>query len=146
MTTALQPLTGDFHFLWECLKVLLMMFWGSPIHISSLCNLRESVRRVQVDMTGKVFSVCDEFVVHTFKSHLLAAICTQLKLQSLDSLIVYDQNLQWLATTAEAIVTQNLYPTTSTDTVYGLYLSFLCIAYLYVDLRNDKYGEHIICH
>ena len=149
ITTALQPLTGDFHFLWECLKVLLLMFWGSPTHTGSLCNLREFVRRVQVDKTGKVFNVCDEFILHAFKSHLLAAICTQLKLQSLDTPIVHDQNLQWLETTAEAIVAQNLYPTTSTDTVYGLHRSFLHIAYLYVDLRNAiryEYGEHIIRH
>ena len=50
ITTALQPLTGDFHFLWECLKVLLMMFWGSPTHTGSLCNPREFVCRVQVEL------------------------------------------------------------------------------------------------
>ena len=121
------------------------MFWGSPIHIGSLCNLREYVRRVQVDKNGKVFNVCDEFILYAFKSHLLAAICTQLKLQSLDTPIVHDQNLQWLETTAEAIVAQNLYPTTSTDTVYGLHRSFLHMAYLYVDLRDPiryENGDH----
>lgn len=84
-----------------------MMFWGSPNHIGSLCNLREYVRRVQVDKNGKVFNVCDEFILHAFKSHLLAAICTQLKLQSLNTPIVHDRNLQWLETTAEAIVMQS---------------------------------------
>lgn len=126
-----------------------MVFWGSPNHIGSLCNLREYVRRVQVDKNGKVFNVCDEFILHAFKSHLLAAICTQLKLQSLDTPIVHDRNLQWLETTAEAIVMQNLFPTTSTDTVYGLHRSFLHMAYLYVDLREAiRYedGEHIIRH
>ena len=53
--------SGDFHFLWECLKVLLNVFWGSPSHVGSLCNIRELVRRVQVDKKGKVFNVCDEF-------------------------------------------------------------------------------------
>ena len=104
---------------------------------------------MQVDKNGKVFNVCDEFILHAFKSHLLAAICTQLKLQSLNTPIVHDRNLQWLETTAEAIVMQNLYPTTSTDTVYGLHRSFLHMAYLYVDLRDAiRYedGEQLICH
>ena len=119
-------LIGDFHFLWEVVKVLLMMFWGSPAHIGSLCNLREFVRRVQVDKSGKVFNVCDEFILHAFrKSHLLAAVCTHLKVQSPDTSITHEGNLQWLETTAEAIVTQNLYPATSSDTVYGLHRSFL---------------------
>ena len=87
-----------------------------------------------MDRTGNVFNVCDEFILHAFKSHLLAAICTQLKLKSLDTPIVHDENLQWLETKAEVIVTQNLCPTTSTDAVYGLHQSFLHMAYLYVDL------------
>ena len=140
---------GDFHFLWECARVLLLMFWGSPAHVGSLCNLRELVRRLQVDKAGKVFNVCDEFIVHAYKSHLLAAVCTQLKLESPDAFITHESNLQWLETKAKEIVVQILYPSDFTDPVYCLHRSFLHTAFLYVDLRNAirfEEGERIIRH
>ena len=40
---------------------------GSPTQVGSLCNIRELVGRVQVDKAGKVFNVCDEFVLHAYK-------------------------------------------------------------------------------
>ena len=30
---------GDFHFLWECLRVVFLIFWGSPSQHGSLCNM-----------------------------------------------------------------------------------------------------------
>ena len=74
--------TGDFHFLWECLRVIYMSYWGRPNHIGSLCNLQEVVRQVQVDKGVKVFSTGDEFLVHCFQSHLLANICKQLGVEN----------------------------------------------------------------
>ena len=65
------PYSGDFHFLWECLRSVFIMFWGSPAHIGSLCNLREYIQRTGVDKAVKVFNRGDEFLVHAFKSHLL---------------------------------------------------------------------------
>ena len=117
--------SGDFHFLLECLKVLLNVFWGSPSHVGSLCNIRELVRRVQVDKKGKVFNVCDEFLLHAYKSHFLAAICTQLHIDTPDDAIAHESTLQWLEATANSIVSQTLYPSTFTDTIYGLHRSFL---------------------
>ena len=52
--------------MWECLKVVFMIFWGSPAQPGSLCNMKEIIRRIQVDKTAKVFNVADEFVLHTF--------------------------------------------------------------------------------
>ena len=72
---------GDFHFLWECLEVIFEIFWSSPSHQGSLCNLRE-IQRVQVDKGAKVFNVADEFLVHVFKANLSASVCTSLKVQS----------------------------------------------------------------
>ena len=98
---------------------------------------------------GKVFNVCDEFLLHAHKSHLLAAICTQLNVASPDAPVSYELSLQWLETTAKSIVSQTLYPTTFTDTVYGLHRSPLHTSFLYVDLRNAirfEQGEHIIRH
>ena len=129
--------------------MLLHMYWGSPSHIGSLCNMREFVRRVQVGKEGKVFNVCDEFILHAYKSHLLAAICTHLHIDSPDSSITHESTLQWLEATAQSIVAQILYPSTCSDTIFGLHRSFLHTAFLYVDLRHAirfEQGEHIIRH
>ena len=129
--------------------MLPQMFWGSPSHVASLCNLRELIRRVQVDKMAKVFSVCDEFVLHTYRSHLLAAICTYLKIESPDALVQHEPTLQWLRRTAEAIVSNNLYPEYFEDTVYMFHRSFLHTAFLYADLRHSiryQRGELILRH
>ena len=73
---------GDFHFMWECLKVIFLIFWGIPSQPGSLCNMREIIRRLQVDKTAKVFNTADEFVLHAFKAHLQAHICHLLGLKS----------------------------------------------------------------
>jgi hypothetical protein len=70
----LVGITGDFHFLWECLKVIFLIFWGTPAQHGSLSNMREQVRRHQVEKNVKG----DEFLVHAFKAHLLASICSML--------------------------------------------------------------------
>ena len=129
--------------------MLLHMFWGCPSQIGSLCNIREFVHRVQVDKMGKVFNVCDEFILHAYKSHLLAAICTQLKVDSPDVPVAHELTLQWLETTAKSIVSNTLYPTTFTDTIFGLHRSFLHTSFLYIDLCHAirfEQGEHIIRH
>ena len=71
-----------------------MMHWGSPAHVGSLCNIREFIRRVQVDKAGKVFNVCDEFLLHAYKSHLIAAICTELQINSPEADIEHETTLQ----------------------------------------------------
>ena len=125
------------------------MFWGSPTHIGSLCNIRELIRRVQVDKNGKVFNVCDEFIIHAYKSHLFAAICTHLHIDSPSASIVHEPTIQWLEVTAESIVRSILQPTKFNDTTFGLHRTFLYTAFLYVDLRRAiryEEGAHIIRH
>lgn len=73
---------GDFHFLWECLRVIFLIFWGTPAQHGSLSNMREHVRRLQVDKGVKVFNVGDEFLMHIFKAHLVASICSILQVNS----------------------------------------------------------------
>ena len=129
--------------------MLLQMFWGSPSHVGSLCNLREIIRRVQVDKTAEVFSVCDEFLLHTYRSPLIAAICTQLNVETPDAVLQHEPTLQWLKRTAELIVTNTLYPKHFEDTVYSFHRSFLHTAVLYAGFRNGiryEHGEHIIRH
>ena len=141
---------GDFHFLWDCQKVLLMMHWGSPTQVGSLCNIRELIRRVQVDKAGKVFNVCDEFLLHAYKSHLIAAICTELCISSPEADIEHEPTLQWMESTASSIVANTLYPSSScSDPVHNLHRTFLHTGFLYSDLRQAirfEDGHHIIRH
>lgn len=124
---------GDFHFLWECLRVVFGIFWGTPAQPGSLCNLREIVRRTRVDKAVKVFNVGDEFLIHVFKSHLIASIMRELKMTDC---INHTQSHQWLHDTAKRIVSCALMPTQSDDPVYQLHTSFLHLSFLYVDLRE----------
>lgn len=140
---------GDFHFLWECLRVLFTMFWGKPAQPGSLCNLREVIRRTQVDKSVKIFNVGDEFLVHAFKAHLTASILTSLNLSSTSDQISHPTTREWLQQTAEKLVTSLLIPEKFEDPVYNLHQAFLHHAFLYVDLREAirwEHGPQIICH
>ena len=68
---------------------------------------------MQVSKTAKVFNIADEFLVHVFKAHLIASICTELKLESKSSPIQHDVTLQWLEHTAESLLPNTLMPATS---------------------------------
>ena len=41
---------------------------------------------------GKIFNVCDGFLLHTYKSHLIAAICTELHIDTPETPIEHDCN------------------------------------------------------
>ena len=129
-------LTGDFHFLWECLRTTFTMLWGTPSQPGSICNLREIVRHTQVDKGVKVFNRGDEFLVHSFKGHLLAGIMTQLKVKSPEESIDHPVSESWLQETAEMLVTNTVMPYASAEPVFSLHRSFLHNAFLYVDLRE----------
>ncbi len=135
--------------MWECLKVIYMMFWGIPAQPGSLCNLREITRRTQVDKSVKVFNVGDEFLVHTFKAHLNASILTVLDLSSTSDLIDHTTSKEWLQDTAEKLVTKILMPHQPDDPVYHLHSAFLHHAFLYIDLREAirwENGPQIVRH
>ena len=91
--------------------------------------MREQISRKQIDKRVKVFSVGDEFLVHTFKAHLVARICTILKLTSISSHIERDISSEWLYNTAERLVTWTLMPDSSSDPVYAFHRTFLHIAF-----------------
>ena len=141
--------TGDFHFLWECSRVVFSIFWGNPSLHGSLCNMRELINRKQVDKKVKVFSVGDEFLLHAFKAHLTARVCTLLNINSPADSIQHPCSLQWLCTTARWLVNESLKPRKTDDPVYSLHRSFLHIAFLYIDLRNAirwENGPLVITH
>ena len=132
---------GDFHFLWECLRVAFTILWGTPTLPGSLCNLRESSRCLQVDKSVKVFNVGDEFIVHAFKAHLTAAVMRELNINvKVTDHIQHQTTQQSLQQTAEKH---------SEDPVYLLHRTFLHLGYLYIDLREAskwESGPQIICH
>ena len=80
--TGYLTLIGDFHFLWECLRVVFTIFWGAPNQPGSLCNLREIARRTSVDKGVKVFNTGDEFLLLAFRAHLKAAIASSLTINT----------------------------------------------------------------
>ena len=139
----------DFHFLWECLRVVFTIFWGTPAQPGSLCNLREIVRRTRVDKAVKVFNAGDEFLIHVFKSHLIACIMRELKIKEVTDCIKHVFSRQWLLDTTKRIASCALMPTQSDDPVYQLHTSFLHLSFLYVDLREAirwENGPQIIRH
>ena len=139
-------LTGDFHFLWECLKVIYTAYWEPHANRGSLSSMRDKVNRKQVDKGVKVFSTGDEFLLHSFKAHLIARICSHFNITSTADDIPHDISLIWLQSAAEKLLPETLMPTTSKDPVYAMHRSFLHTAFLYVDLRNAiRYedGPHI---
>ncbi len=141
---------GDFHFLWECLKVIFQVYWGKPSELGTLSNLREIVDRKQVDKKAKVFSTCDEFLLHAFKSHMVAAICQILCVDNPNANIPHTSSYQWLEETARSIVQATInVPEASKDSVFCFCRSFLHAAFLYIDLRSAiRYedGPLIILH
>lgn len=129
--------TSDFHFLWECLKVLFSILWGNPSHSGSLCNLREKIQRKQVDKSAKSFNVADEFIQHVFTSHLIVRICTLLNINSPDERIDHPSTKQWLVEKSKWIASNAIDFTPDTeDAIYSLHRFILHYGFLYSDLRN----------
>ena len=138
---------GDFHFMWECLRVVLLSYWGNASNPSSLYHLREIIHRYKVDQKGKVFSIADEFLQHCFTAHLLANICHQLKVSSPSEPIPHENSQEWLYSTAERILQGSLMPVESPDPIYAMHRSFLYTSFLYHDLRRAvryEQGSHVI--
>lgn len=97
----------------------------------------------------KVFNVGDEFLLHTFKSHLIASIFNQLKLKSRDDEISHEVTLPWLKTTALDLASKVVLPEESKNPVYHPQRSLLHFAFPYSDLRTAirwEDGPHIIRH
>ena len=127
---------GDFHFLWECLRVVFGIFWGSPSDVGSLCNIRELISRKLVTRTVKAFNIGDKFLIHAFRAHFMAGICSILKIKSPTEHIEHTGSLEWLQEKAQTIVQRTIHPVTSIDQVYTKHRSFLHMAFLYLNLRT----------
>ena len=111
--------------------------------------MRESIRRMLVDKTAKVFNIGDEFIIHVFKAYLKASICQLLKINSPTDNIPHHCTQQWLRDTADMIVKSAVMPMKTTDSVYSLHRTFIHLSYLYIDLREAirwENGPQIIRH
>ena len=128
---------GDFHFLWECLRVIFSMFWVSPAQIGSLCNMRQVIRCLQVDKGVKVFNVGDEFLLHVFKAHFMVSIFPILNIQTTSGSISNQSLQEWLHHIAENIV---LMPSPSANPVNR---SFLHHMFMYINFREAIGWENV---
>ena len=111
--------------------------------------MREHISRKQVDKEAKVFYVADEFLMHTFKSHLLARVCSLFDVASPSLEINHTATLEWLQQKAKDLVQQCLQPHQSEDPIYHLHRSFLQVAFQYIDLRYAirwEDGPQVIRH
>lgn len=111
--------------------------------------MREFISRKQVNKVVKVFNVGDEFVVHCFRAHFIARICTILGIASPADDIEHAVSAEWLESKAKLIVEETIHPIKSKDPVYSKHRAFLHLAFLYIDLRRAirwEDGPHIILH
>ena len=119
--------------------MILQAFWGKPNQTGSLCNLQDYINHKLVDKKGKTFSIADEFISHTFKAHLLAAVCAEFGVTTAHDNIPHDTSLEWLETTARSIFEKRLVPHESRCNI--LHRSFLHVAFMYIDLHNAIRNE-----
>ena len=96
---------------------------------------------------GSNFATGDEFLLHTFQGHLIAAACDCLGVESIDETIEHEPTKEWLQSTAETIVSKTIMPVQSVDLVHALHRSLLHATFLYVDLRQAikfEDGVHVV--
>lgn len=111
--------------------------------------MREYINRKLVNKTVKVFNTGDEFIVHCFKAHFMARICSILGISGPDDSFEHTHTLQWLQEKAKTLVDEAIKPITSSDEIYMKHRSFLHLGFLYLDLRRAirwEDGQHIIRH
>lgn len=111
--------------------------------------MREYISRKQVNKTVKVFNIGDEFLVHSFRAHFMARICSIFDINSPSDDIQHTKSFEWLKEKAKVIVRETIHPIHSSDPVYLKHRSFLHLAFLYIDLRRAiqwEDGSHIIRH
>ena len=116
--------------------MILNSFLGNPRAVGSLSNLRLQIERLSVDQKGSNFAIGNEFLLHTFLGHLIAAICAHFSVESTDDAIQHEPTGEWLESTAKVIVSKTILPVESDDLVHALHRSLLHATFLYTDLRE----------
>jgi hypothetical protein len=98
---------------------------GNPRAVGSLSNLRLQIEQLSVDQKGSNSATGDEFLLHVFMGHVIAAICEHFGIKSIDNAIEHKPTKEWLESTAQSIVSKPIFPVESDDHVYALHSSIL---------------------
>ena len=141
---------GDFHFQWECLKVIFLLSWGSSDQPGPLAQLRDNVKRRTVTSDAKVFQQGDEFLQNALDAHLIASLVDFLKLDDESHTLPPDelpltetrinQLVNQFVDTAIAVPTDEQQPEADHD--HNFHSSFVHAALFYHDLRDAiKYED-----
>ena len=94
------------------------------------------MNRMKVDKGVKVFSVGDEFLMHSLSAHLTANICEVFGISSPDQPIPHENSREWLSSTAKALVSKTVAPVETNDPLFAFHRCYLRTCFLYVDLRS----------
>ena len=134
---------GDFHFLWECLRVIFLSHWGSVDDKGSLCQMKHLLNRSQVDKDAKRFQQCDEFLQDVLDATLVCALTRFMGLSSpIDEIEVTEgMHLAFMEDVAQRFVSSFVavprnVDDSETDHAFNRQRSFVHAAILYRDLRN----------
>lgn len=135
---------GDFHFLWECLKVIFLLFWDTPDNPSSLSHLHSIVNRSSVTPDAKRFQQADEFLEHALQAHLSAAALDFFNVSDVSSPLLsthQDISTDWLDRAIEEFSIMEISAPTDdmmpdADHLNNFHRSFVTSALLYQDLRD----------
>ena len=147
---------GDFHFMWQCLRVLCQLYWGAENIPGSLAHLRATVGRKNMIKGAKSFKEADEFLHHALEAHLTEALCKHLNINSPTEAPAMhcETTTEWLDTTVTSFLQLVVSVPTdaqeeTADHLKNFHRSFIHDAILYADLRNAiqyEDGERIISH
>ena len=135
---------GDFHFLWECLRVIFILFWGSATEIGSLSSLKLLLNRKKVDKDAKQFQSSDEFQHHVMEAYLVASLTCFLGMQTPEQeppSTGTGISFQWLTDQARDFVEQVVavprdHTEVGADQIFNRHRCYLHASLLYHDLRN----------
>ena len=72
-------------------------------------SLQDHIHRGLVDKAGKTFNIADEFVTHSVRAHMIAAICSHLGMSRPTDSLVHDCSREWLESTAKSFVRSKVY-------------------------------------
>lgn len=136
---------GDFHFMWECLKVIFLLFWGSPKDEGSLSHFKAALGRESVNQSAKKFQQCDEFLHHVMEGYVTASLLGHLGIASCDVSIpgaaggqptMYDLQQLSQSFVKEIVDIPRDEDSETADHLFNRHRSFINASLLYTNLRN----------
>ena len=115
---------------------------------SAICETKSTV--ILLTNQGRPLVSRTSSFVTAFESHLTAAVCEELQIESPDDDFPFEDKREWLESLAQSIVRNHIMPCdTLSDPILAMHRSFLYCAFLYIDLRQairDEEGDQIVRH